>query len=90
MPLDFKDLVVIITGGGGGLGRAYAHMYARGKAKVVINDVSQANADKVVAEVKKREYAASSPFCVCRFGCRRAARCASPRQHPCKLPGGPG
>lgn len=56
MPLDFKDLVVIITGGGGGLGRAYAHMYAKGKAKVVINDVSQANADKVVAEVKKREY----------------------------------
>jgi multifunctional beta-oxidation protein len=55
MPLDFKDLVVIITGGGGGLGRAYAHMYAKGKAKVVINDVSQANADKVVAEVKKRK-----------------------------------
>lgn len=59
MPLDFKDLVVIITGGGGGLGRAYAHMYAKGKAKVVINDVSQANADKVVAEVKKRKSGSS-------------------------------
>jgi len=54
--LDFKDLVVIITGGGGGLGRAYAHMYGKGGAKVVINDVSPANADKVVNEVRAREY----------------------------------
>ena len=51
-PLDFKDLVVIVTGGGGGLGRAYSHMYGKGGAKVVVNDVSQQNAQKVVDEVK--------------------------------------
>ncbi|KAL1409254.1 hypothetical protein Q8F55_006087 [Vanrija albida] len=50
--LDFKDLVVLITGAGGGIGRSYAHFFAPRGAKVVINDVNAANADKVVAEVK--------------------------------------
>ena len=37
--VDFKGQTVIITGAGAGLGRAYAHMYGRLGANVVVNDV---------------------------------------------------
>jgi NAD(P)-dependent dehydrogenase (short-subunit alcohol dehydrogenase family) len=36
---DFKDKVVIVTGAGGGLGRAHALEFARRGAKVVVNDL---------------------------------------------------
>ena len=49
--IDFKDLVVIITGAGGGLGRAYALEYAKRGAKVVVNDLG--NPDAVVEEITK-------------------------------------
>ncbi|KAK9467537.1 hypothetical protein V1512DRAFT_261408 [Lipomyces arxii] len=38
-PVDLKDKVVIVTGSGGGLGRAYALLFAKYGAKLVINDV---------------------------------------------------
>lgn len=50
--LEFKGKTVIITGAGAGLGRAYALMYGKLGANVVVNDVSKANAEKVVDEVK--------------------------------------
>ncbi|CAM3306630.1 SDR family NAD(P)-dependent oxidoreductase [Nocardioides dubius] len=38
MSRDFTDRVVIITGAGGGLGRAYAHFLAARGARIVVND----------------------------------------------------
>ncbi|HEX5644465.1 MAG TPA: SDR family NAD(P)-dependent oxidoreductase, partial [Erythrobacter sp.] len=39
MSIDFKDKVAIVTGAGGGLGKAYALELARRGAKVVVNDL---------------------------------------------------
>ena len=38
--LNFVDKVVVITGAGNGLGRAYAHYFAKYGASVVINDIA--------------------------------------------------
>ena len=34
----FKDQVILVTGGGGGLGRSHALLFARLGAKVLVND----------------------------------------------------
>ncbi|HEX5019467.1 MAG TPA: SDR family NAD(P)-dependent oxidoreductase, partial [Candidatus Binatia bacterium] len=46
-----KDKVVIVTGGGHGIGRAYCHGFAECGAKVVIADIDGPAAEKVAAEV---------------------------------------
>lgn len=56
---DFENKVVVITGAGGGLGKAHALEFARRGAKVVVNDLggsgdgvgSSDMADQVVAEI---------------------------------------
>lgn len=47
---------MIITGAGAGIGRAYAHMYAKLGASVIVNDVSEKGANAVVDEILKGEY----------------------------------
>ena len=46
-----KEKVVIVTGGGHGIGRAYCHGFAEAGAKVVVADIDAPAADKVAAEV---------------------------------------
>ena len=50
--MEFSGKVVIITGAGQGIGRAYALEFAKAGASVVIADLNIEQADKVAAEVK--------------------------------------
>src|SRR5690554_6545655 len=46
-----NDRVVIITGAGGGLGAAHARVLAAEGASVLVNDINQSAAQKVVDEI---------------------------------------
>ena len=50
--MALQGRVAIVTGSGGGLGREHALYLARKGAKVVVNDLAQAAADGVAAEIK--------------------------------------
>src|SRR5689334_12769344 len=47
-----ENQVAIVTGSGGGLGRAHALYLASQGARVVVNDLAQGAADAVAAEIK--------------------------------------
>ena len=49
--MRLEGRVAIVTGAGGGLGRQHALFLARQGARVVVNDVDQAPADAVAAEI---------------------------------------
>lgn len=46
-----KDRVAIVTGAGGGLGRAHALLLARYGARVVVNDMNESSAARVAEEI---------------------------------------
>ena len=48
---DKRDLVVLITGAAGGLGRALARSYCRAGARLVLTDLSQEGLDQLEAEL---------------------------------------
>src|SRR5450759_457204 len=50
--MQLKDVPVLITGGGSGLGAATARAMAAKGAKIAVLDQSKENAEKVAAEVK--------------------------------------
>jgi NAD(P)-dependent dehydrogenase (short-subunit alcohol dehydrogenase family) len=50
--MQLKDVAVLITGGGSGLGAATARAMAAKGAKVAVLDQSKENAEKVAAEIK--------------------------------------
>ena len=49
----FEDRVVIVTGGGQGIGRAYARAFAGEGARVVVADIDVEKARRVAAEVER-------------------------------------
>lgn len=51
--LDLHGRVVIITGAGQGIGRVYAHAFAKVGAKVVIADLDAKNGERVAIEVRE-------------------------------------
>lgn len=51
-PVEFRGKTVLVTGAGNGLGRAYALMFGKLGANVVVNDMSKEACGKVVDEVK--------------------------------------
>jgi len=51
MPKALEGRVAIVTGSGGGLGRAHVRYLASKGARVVVNDLSQEAADRVAGEV---------------------------------------
>jgi NAD(P)-dependent dehydrogenase (short-subunit alcohol dehydrogenase family) len=53
MSARFDEKVVVVTGGGAGIGRTYAHRFAAEGAKMVIVDLDGDAAKRVVAEVEQ-------------------------------------
>jgi 3-oxoacyl-[acyl-carrier protein] reductase len=51
--MRLKDKVAIVTGGGVGIGRAYAKALATEGAKVVVADIQEGEARKVCAEIQR-------------------------------------
>jgi 3-oxoacyl-[acyl-carrier protein] reductase len=51
--MRLKDKVAIVTGGGVGIGKAYAQGLAQEGAKVVVADIQESEARKVAADIKK-------------------------------------
>jgi len=51
--MRLKDKVIIVTGGGVGIGRAYAMGLAKEGARVVVADIQDNEAEKVAAEIRR-------------------------------------
>jgi 3-oxoacyl-[acyl-carrier protein] reductase len=51
--MRLKDRVVIVTGGGVGIGKAYCNAVAKEGAQVVVADIQEAEAKKVAADINQ-------------------------------------
>jgi len=51
--MRLENKVAIITGGGSGIGRMAAHLFAKEGAKVVVADVNEKGGEETVAEIRK-------------------------------------
>jgi NAD(P)-dependent dehydrogenase (short-subunit alcohol dehydrogenase family) len=60
--IDLKDRVAIVTGAGGGLGRAYALLLAQRGARMVVNDLGS-GAEAVAQEIVKAGGQARAALC---------------------------
>lgn len=52
MPISLADRIALVTGAGSGLGRSHAIALGAHGAKVVVNDIDQASANSVAAEIQ--------------------------------------
>lgn len=52
--MDFKDQVVILTGGGSGIGAAAAHRFGALNARVIVSDINKGEAESVVGEINEK------------------------------------
>ena len=59
-PMDLSGRVAIVTGAGGGMGRAIAHRLASGGARVMANDIALGSAERTVADLEKHGYEAAA------------------------------
>ncbi|MBI2858835.1 MAG: glucose 1-dehydrogenase [Chloroflexi bacterium] len=51
--MKLKDKVAIITGGGSGIGKASATLFAKEGARVIVADINEKSANEVVAAIRK-------------------------------------
>ena len=49
--IEVTGRVVVVTGAGRGLGRAYAHTLSRNGARIVVADIDEAAGERVIAEI---------------------------------------
>jgi NAD(P)-dependent dehydrogenase (short-subunit alcohol dehydrogenase family) len=64
--IDLTDKVALVTGAGAGIGREIARWLARAGATVAVNDIREANAAAVVAEIEAEGGRAMSAVADCR------------------------
>ena len=50
--LDFDGKAALVTGGGSGIGRSVAELYAQGGAKVIVVDINDAGGTKTVERIR--------------------------------------